>query len=1038
MAAVGNYYNWLQPAIEHLGVTRTGLGATKVSPNFVSNNDWSSISTYWPSNRQIIRNIASIPTASNGTNNTFNYGPQTYASASLNADGTIASWNQAQGATASFTNVAIVNIDGENATLEGAAQVRTDSRNNVLTWPNSTRTRYAVDYIQLTTENVVKGQARYNIHDHGTYAADNNYYVNAVDTTEYYIAYNGDVLYFQGYQNMPALNSDTVGRIHAAYAVAKDTSADNAGQPYWVADVIVYEVDAYNAPGSTSISLAYYNPNRNTSEIQYLDTLSDKATPADVDLVPKNLNWGADKGSFGNYSGYGFYKLANPSSVEDGKMTATGLKEIVSRDYAGTKTNVEKGFNKNGIFAGTIIRVYVLAGSSYIDINTDDVDVNGTKVVRDATGALPAGTQLRTNVSLKLDNNIYSITEQVVNEGTWNQIVRNVAGTLRYDGRQGYVANSQVKPNDRVIWVGSAPTNGTVGGSSFIIDLGNDITAGDDANAGLHAITPDWLFNRTLAADGVVGEINEQTHGAGLWKDIMDEQTTAAPLGDAPTVTFFGQSVNTVAGTTITVNAAYSQAVANDKTGADVSVKDGKLIIWNGVNVTDSNRETLLDLTVKATGDTYKATVLGDNGLYYDVTLTQAPAASGAKFAAGGIVKTANGGANSLNTPTALSYTPILTWLKSATLDAASQNANVEWTVTLTGGVTLTGKGAGAKLTTLTASDGKNYNETSNDTVASVSAVVTSEDGKTVTYYATAAVGTFTVDIGEGIRVYDATNTWDGTFTGTQSTAFNTTTRKLTVSYGSTDWYQLVANAPEGEWTATGAADMYLKDVAHGMSFANCTFSGPATVTFTAPENPTVLNVKLGAGCGTTTPTTTTAQVSEYKEISKIGDAISMKIEAATGYHVAKVTWANGTKSGEAVALNGTYWQIPADVTRDMTSGDLYINVEVALNARDLKITNSTGQIVKVTYFDAVAGAYQTSEIAAATTTEQTISFSSLGVITIEVVGVPNILINASGTPATSQPVADAPDAVINGNKWESNGMTGTGDITVTVSVPTP
>jgi len=31
----------------------------------------------------------------------------------------------------------------------------------------------------------------------------------------------------------------------------------------------------------------------------------------------------------------------------------------------------------------------------------------------------------------------------------------------------------------------------------------------------------------------------------------MAEQTTAAPIGDAPVVTFFGQSVNTVAGTTI-------------------------------------------------------------------------------------------------------------------------------------------------------------------------------------------------------------------------------------------------------------------------------------------------------------------------------------------------------------------------------------------------------------------------------------------------------------------------------------------------------
>lgn len=655
-----------------------------VDPTF--SGDWNAVSTFWPSNRQIIRNIASIPAG-----DTFNYGAQNYASLSpLNNDGTAANWDRPQGAAASFTNVAIVNINDNNATLEGAAQLRTDNRNNVLTWNDTNsngvwdagtaeRARYAVDYIQLSTDNVVKGQARYPIYGStaaGSYAANNNYYVNALDTTEYYIAYNGDVLYFQGYQNMPALTMAD-NRIHAAYAVARDTSADNANQPYWVADVIVYEVETYAGATTNGVSLAYYNPSRNTDQIQLLDTLSDKANPADVDLIPENLSWNADGGQFNQYAGYGFYKLTNPSAAEDGKMTARSISPINNSDG-------KRNFNKNGIFAGTIIRVYVLAGSSYIDINTDN------KTNSDGT--------LRTNVSLKLDNNIYSITEQTVNEGTWNQITRNVANTLRYDGRQGYVANSQVKPNDRVIWVGSAPTNGTVGGSSFIVDLGNDITAGDNANAGLHYITPDWLFNRTLAADGVVGEINEQAHGTGLWADIMAEQTTAAPIGDAPVVTFFGQSANTVVGTTITVNATYSQAVANDKAGIDVSVKDGKLIIWNGVNVTDSNRDTLLDLTVKAAGDAYKATVLGDNGLYYDVTLTQAPAASGAKFAAGtgtDIVADASGGNNSLANPGGggTNYQPILKWLKSAKLDATSQGASVAWTVELNDGTVITGTG---------------------------------------------------------------------------------------------------------------------------------------------------------------------------------------------------------------------------------------------------------------------------------------------------------------------------------------------------------
>ena len=1019
MAAVGNYYNWLQPAIQHLGVTRVinnvKLGANKVDPTF--SGDWNAVSTFWPSNRQIIRNIASIPAG-----DTFNYGAQNYASLSpLNNDGTAANWDRPQGATASFTNVAIVNINDNNATLEGAAQLRTDNRNNVLTWNDTNsngvwdagtaeRARYAVDYIQLSTDNVVKGQARYPIYGStaaGSYAANNNYYVNALDTTEYYIAYNGDVLYFQGYQNMPALTMAD-NRIHAAYAVARDTSADNANQPYWVADVIVYEVETYAGATTNGVSLAYYNPSRNTDQIQLLDTLSDKANPADVDLIPENLSWNADGGQFNQYAGYGFYKLTNPSAAEDGKMTARSISPINNSDG-------KRNFNKNGIFAGTIIRVYVLAGSSYIDINTDN------KTNSDGT--------LRTNVSLKLDNNIYSITEQTVNEGTWNQITRNVANTLRYDGRQGYVANSQVKPNDRVIWVGSAPTNGTVGGSSFIVDLGNDITAGDNANAGLHYITPDWLFNRTLAADGVVGEINEQAHGWGLWADIMLEQTTAAPIGDAPVVTFFGQSVNTVAGTTITVNATYSQAVANDKTGADVSVKDGKLIIWNGVNVTDSNRETLLDLTVEAAGETYKATVLGDNGLYYDVTLVQAPAATGAQFEKSGIVQNASGGATSLKAPGGGTgaYEPIKQWLQSAKLNATSKTASVDWSIELNDGTKIKGTGTEGSLV-LTPSI---YNETSNDTVKMVTAVVTSEDGKTVTYYATGALGTFTVNVGEGIKVYGPAHTWNGSFSDPADVDASTAEQTMNVTYASAQVYQFVVNELEGEWEVTGAATKATGGVLNGQNWASFTFSGPATVTFKPTEDPTALVMKLGAGCGNSTPNTTTAQVSEIQQVYQKGDTISMKVEAATNYHIVKVTWANGAKSGEAKPLDGVYWQIPADETRNMTSGDLYINVEVASDSATLSITNKSTRNLEVKYLDPHdVTKYATATIDPGATWNgggSGVNIDTRGTVTITAVG-GAITVNA-GAAVVGAPYAQmSADGLV----WEGGSITG--DLTLKIA----
>ncbi|MCI9433293.1 MAG: hypothetical protein HFF70_12865, partial [Oscillospiraceae bacterium] len=1032
MAAVGNYYNWLQPAIQHLGVTRVinnvKLGANKVDPTF--SGDWNAVSTFWPSNRQIIRNIASIPAG-----DTFNYGAQNYASLSpLNNDGTAANWDRPQDAAASFTNVAIVNINDNNATLEGAAQLRTDNRNNVLTWNDTNsngvwdagtaeRARYAVDYIQLSTDNVVKGQARYPIYGStaaGSYAANNNYYVNALDTTEYYIAYNGDVLYFQGYQNMPALTMAD-NRIHAAYAVARDTSADNANQPYWVADVIVYEVETYAGATTNGVSLAYYNPSRNTDQIQLLDTLSDKANPADVDLIPENLSWDADGGQFNQYAGYGFYKLTNPSAAEDGKMTARSISPINNSDG-------KRNFNKNGIFAGTIIRVYVLAGSSYIDINTDN------KTNSDGT--------LRTNVSLKLDNNIYSITEQTVNEGTWNQITRNVANTLRYDGRQGYVANSQVKPNDRVIWVGSAPTNGTVGGSSFIVDLGNDITAGDNANAGLHYITPDWLFNRTLAADGVVGEINEQAHGTGLWADIMAEQTTAAPIGDAPVVTFFGQSANTVVGTTITVNATYSQAVANDKAGIDVSVKDGKLIIWNGVNVTDSNRDTLLDLTVKAAGGAYKATVLGDNGLYYDVTLTQAPAASGAKFAAGtgtDIVANASGGNNSLANPGGggTNYQPILKWLKSAKLDATSQGASVAWTVELNDGTVITGTGTEGGLV-LTPSI---YNETSNDTVKMVTAVVTSEDGNATTVYYTGAtapaVGKYTVDVGPGIYVFDdgTGNTWNGVnVSGAQSTDFTGgTTGKIDGIVGASKTYMLVANSAEGNWAVTGAATIVSHGVQSNMSWARVTFTGTAGVTFTAPAVSSILNVTYGGGLNATgtTATTTAAEVTSITSPAKKGEEIEIEVDLAAGTHIAGFTWFNGTQTGVVEYASGNWWNIPASATATMdTSKPLILIAKVVDDTADLAITNTSSADLVVEYMNiddsskttiATVVAGGTLTVAGKLDTRGPIAITANKPVDIAVAA-PNLVPDASSGA--------------NVQTWNSGNIQG--DVTLAVTNPTP
>ena len=64
MASRGNYYNWLQPAIAHLGVTRTGFGPTRAVPTFGDARY-----SFWPDFYQVAKQIDSL----NGSTE-FDYG----------------------------------------------------------------------------------------------------------------------------------------------------------------------------------------------------------------------------------------------------------------------------------------------------------------------------------------------------------------------------------------------------------------------------------------------------------------------------------------------------------------------------------------------------------------------------------------------------------------------------------------------------------------------------------------------------------------------------------------------------------------------------------------------------------------------------------------------------------------------------------------------------------------------------------------------------------------------------------------------------
>ena len=465
--------NWLQPAIANLGVTRAGYGAVRYGAGVGAVNG-----TYWPGWLQLTKNISSMRDSNGNLSTEFNYGAQKY----YNNAGVK---NVDMANSVSFTNVAIVNIDGESATLSGAAELALNRVGGV--GPANNPNSYAVNYVQLSTKDVVKGAASYTIGGDAAYQRANNYTVSATNDTEIYIVHNDGVEYYKGYANMPKLtNKDN--DIHAAYAVARNTSKDNASTPYWVADVIVYEVHSWTNLAKKSISLAYYTANQQLQSANgtLINTLNNKTTPAKVDLIPGGVAWN-DTGSWdwntnqwtgpwnaswgNNWKGYGFYHLYNDTEPVDGVMTAAKI-EYINEKY-----------NKAGIYAGVVTREVATAiYGGYLPVN-----VTGA---RNPDGTLKIEDQIPVS-----ENSIYSVTQEVQYPINFYE-----ANNLYYNN----ISSSQVKAGDRVIWVGSSTIDDAVSSASFIVDMGHTSLSDDFLeNYELARKTPAWL---THIYDVIMGE----------------------------------------------------------------------------------------------------------------------------------------------------------------------------------------------------------------------------------------------------------------------------------------------------------------------------------------------------------------------------------------------------------------------------------------------------------------------------------------------------------------------------------------------------
>ena len=311
---------------------------------------------------------------------------------------------------------------------------------------------YTEDYIELDkTQAIAKKERKYDV---AGIRGANNEYVNAVHDTEYYIVStgrDGKITYFVDYEKVPEFKK---GDIEAIYAVAHNTVADRSGADYWVADVIVIQVNNWTTDYD-SISLAFYNPYEESTRVRNLDTLNNEHSGVEATVIPGKLSWGTE------WKDYGFYRLYDTSTT-DNTITAEDINVI------GGRKGVEfpEEYEKNGIFAGTIVR-------------RQDVNENGGYLVIDKFGGEgriivdedgnETGTEANAVSIYNLDTApIYGI------DGT-------AADSLRL--RDG--DNSEVMERDQIIWV-----EDNDGDIAFIIDI-TDSNYADGSSRSYD--TPSWL-----------------------------------------------------------------------------------------------------------------------------------------------------------------------------------------------------------------------------------------------------------------------------------------------------------------------------------------------------------------------------------------------------------------------------------------------------------------------------------------------------------------------------------------------------------------
>ena len=311
---------------------------------------------------------------------------------------------------------------------------------------------YTEDYIELDkTQAIAKKERKYDV---AGIRGANNEYVNAVHDTEYYIVStgrDGKITYFVDYEKVPEFKK---GDIEAIYAVAHNTVADRSGADYWVADVIVIQVNNWTTDYD-SISLAFYNPYEESTRVRNLDTLNNEHSGVEATVIPGKLSWGTE------WKDYGFYRLYDTSTT-DNTITAEDINVI------GGRKGVEfpEEYEKNGIYAGTIVR-------------RQDVNENGGYLVIDKFGG-------EGRIIVDEDGNETGTEANAVSIYNLDTApVYGIDGTAADSLRLRDGDNSEVMERDQIIWV-----EDNDGDIAFIIDI-TDSNYADGSSRSYD--TPTWL-----------------------------------------------------------------------------------------------------------------------------------------------------------------------------------------------------------------------------------------------------------------------------------------------------------------------------------------------------------------------------------------------------------------------------------------------------------------------------------------------------------------------------------------------------------------